>query len=113
MTTNPFARRNDQPVSVSYGDNQVFHARNESKEIIKTFTLRRTERPYVHDLADAYNDAMPDQQRNMGIVWYVTPAGELKIGEDSRYCVHQSKVLEHNREQERQRWLRNYRQADA
>ena len=52
----------------------------ETKETVKTITLHRTNRPYVFDLRDAYNDARTREALARGVEWYVNRAGDLKIG---------------------------------
>ena len=59
------------------GDQRVIHARDKHGEIIKTIIIKRTTRPYVEDLCDAYNEA----NTNPAVEWFVAENGELKLGE--------------------------------
>ena len=57
------------------GDRKTLVARDkDTKEVIRTYTLIRTPRPYVFDLCDAYNDGRPGP-------WQVDHAGNLRIGD--------------------------------
>ena len=64
--------------AMSIGETRNLHNRDKTtKEIISTYTLTRTARPYVDDLCSAYNagiDTYGDDPR-----WYVAQNGELKI----------------------------------
>lgn len=96
------------------GETRTVFAKDKGGEIIKTIHVTRTNREYVYDLADAYNRAMPDVQRRMGLEWFVLPSGELKLGEARGYSEHRTRELEREREQERRRWIANHRErADA
>lgn len=112
MTSNPLMRGTD---AVSYtadirpGDVRTITVRDKDGTVIRTLTLRRTNRPYAEDLADAYNDVLSDEQRRMGLHWFVMPTGELKFGEELGYSERHTKELERIRENERRRWIANYR----
>lgn len=109
-------RFNDNAVTVdegrdlAVGETRTVFAKDKNGEIIKTFHITRTNRAYAYDLADAYNAAMPDQQRRMGLEWFVLPSGELKLGEAQGYSEHKTRELEREREQERRRWIANHRE---
>lgn len=44
------------------------------------YKLHRTNRDYVFDICDAYNDGMTDSAKERGLRWRVTGTGELKLG---------------------------------
>ncbi len=90
------------------GDIRVIHAKDNHGQITKTFTLERTSRPYVYDLCDAYNAARTRDD----IEWYVTPAGELKIGEPREFTAKHTRELERESEIERDRWKRGQDRTD-
>ena len=56
------------------GDTRAILVKDKAtNEVVNTLTLRRTTRPYVHDLCDAYNDG-----RQPG-PWHVAENGELRL----------------------------------
>lgn len=115
MTSNPLMRSAESVSSGSTirpGDVRTINARDKEGQIIRTLTLYRTDRPYAEDLADAYNDALPDEQRRMGLQWMVMPNGELKLGEVNGYSERRTKELERDREEERRRWIWRHRNPE-
>lgn len=60
------------------GDVRTLTARDRDGSVTKTFTLHRTNRPYVEDLCDAYNVGRDHEE----LRWVVTPGGELKLTHD-------------------------------
>lgn len=87
------------------GDVHTIHAKDpKTGEIIKTFTLQRTARPYVYDLCDAYNAERSDAVIRNGGEWYVTPHGELKLGDSSHWTSRRTRELDAQAERDRQLW---------
>lgn len=72
-------------------------------EITKTFTLHRTDRPYVYDLCDAYNDA----RTRFDIIWIVAANGELKLVDDLDWQRSRTEEISKRHERERQECSRN------
>lgn len=63
------------------GDTKTIVAKDpKTGEVVRTYTLVRTERPYVYDLCDAYNGS----RTKADVEWYVTHTGELKLGEPAK-----------------------------
>lgn len=83
------------------GDVRIIHAKDKNGNIIKTYTLRRTERPYVEDLCDAYNEGLGHD----GPRWFVAENGELRMGFPQEFSVALTKELERKAEGERRRWV--------
>jgi hypothetical protein len=67
-------------------------------------TIIRSNRTYAHDLCDAYNAARSSATLDRGIEWFVTPAGELKIGQSDSFTCALTRKIEADAEQERKRW---------
>jgi hypothetical protein len=86
------------------GEVRVINVRS-GAEIIKTITVIRTERDYVHDLCDAYNAARPQSARERGVEWYVNAAGELKIGDSTAWAEREAKRRETRKQTESTRAL--------
>jgi len=85
MTSSPFDKHRgesgDGGGDIPPGETRTWHARDkDTKEIVKTFTLLRTQRDYVYDLCDAYNNARTQDAIDRGVEWFVAPNGELRIG---------------------------------
>lgn len=90
------------------GDTRTIHAKDKATgEIIKTITVHRTNRPYVEDLCDAYNAAMDEGAKRRGLAWYVTNAGELKLGDHEAFTRWNTKRMKAEAERQRQEWIRN------
>ncbi len=70
-------------------------------------TINRTPQTYAQDLADAYNTSMSDEAKARGMEWFVTPAGELKLGDNAAWSRANAKRDESRRETERARHLRH------
>jgi hypothetical protein len=81
------------------GETRSWDARDKDGNYIKTITLVRTERDYAHDLCDAYNASRsrPD------ILWFVTPTGELRLGDDPDWSRRNLRQIESRTETERAR----------
>lgn len=88
------------------GGVRILTARDKSGNVIKTYTLYRTNRPYVEDLADAYNAGIDATAKANGAQWFVTETGELKLGYTDRSIHENRKRAESARETERARYLR-------
>lgn len=85
------------------GEARIIQAKDRSGNVIKMITLHRTDRPCVHDLCDAYNDARTDEAIERGIEWFVAPNGELKIGDSNDWSRKNLKRIESRNETERAR----------
>lgn len=88
------------------GETRVVHAKDKSGNVIKTITVHRTEREYVYDLCDAYNDARPADAEDRGVEWYVAPNGELRIGTSAEWTRDNLKREAGRLETERARHIR-------
>ena len=63
----------------------------------------RTDRPYIFDLCAHYNRTMSQSAGMRGLEWYVSPAGELKLGETQEWQRERSEQLTRMAESERNR----------
>lgn len=87
------------------GEQRIIHARDKpGGEIIKTIVIKRTDRPYVQDLCDAYNEA----NTNPEIEWFVAENGELKLGERFDTQASRARQLAERTERDRRRWVAEY-----
>lgn len=89
------------------GEIKIVHVKDSSGQIIRTVTIHRTTRAYAYDLCDAYNEAMSEDARRRGLEYYVTPAGEVKLGDRQDWTRQHTRDIARKAEQERQQWLRN------
>lgn len=94
------------------GDTRTIHANDKDGTVIKTITIHRTERLYAEDLCDAYNVAMSDDARRRGLAWYVTSAGEVKLGDSEDFTRWKTERSAQRRERERQDWKRAQHRAE-
>lgn len=78
----------------------------------KVITLHRTERPYVEDLCDAYNEAMSVEAKRRGLGWHVDDGGQLKLADKASFSARQTKSLARKEEYDRQQWKRNNREGE-
>ena len=54
------------------GNFQTMTRRTEDgKGVLLTYTLTRTDRPYIYDLCDAYNEARTPEEIDRGYSWYI------------------------------------------
>lgn len=72
----------------------------------KIVFIHRTDRPYVEDLCDAYNDAMAEDARQRGLRWQIAHNGELRLGFPDEVTRANTKRIERDRETERSRFIR-------
>lgn len=75
MTANPFERHRSTggfSGEMRPGESRTFIAGE------RTITVIRSDRPYAHDLADAYNAAMPESVARTQI-WVVGQEGSIKL----------------------------------
>lgn len=91
------------PGDIPPGETRVIHAKDKSGNILKTITVRRTERDYVHDLCDGYNRARSQEVIDRGLEWFVAPNGELKLGDNAGWSRANLKRIESRNETERAR----------
>lgn len=106
MTSNPLARRRDDDEvqgEMQPGGTRTIHDGKSGR----IWTVTRTNRPFAHDLCDAYNDGMSDEARRRGLRWFVNQAGEVKLGDDPNWTRHHTGEIERGHERERQEWMRN------
>jgi hypothetical protein len=94
--------RSEGPRDIEPGETRTWTAGD------KTFTLTRTERPYVFDLRDCYNDARTAEALRRGVEWYVNAAGELKIGFSAESTRADIRRAESRLETERARFIRHH-----
>jgi hypothetical protein len=91
------ALASDRPAgTMQPGESRTFHRKDGS-----AFTIHRTDRPYVHDLCDAYNAA----RSNLALLW-VVEGGELRLLEDWQAMAKRTEQIARRRERERQEWKR-------
>jgi len=110
MTNNPLsARREEQGGSgeLKPGETRTILAKDKQGNILKTMTLYRTSREYVYDLCDCYNEHRTNDAKERGVEWYVTPAGELKIGDNAAWSKHHAREIAARTETERSRFIRH------
>lgn len=105
MTSNPLdtVGGNGLAGPMKVGETKTITVRAKDGEIIKTYTLTRTSRPYVHDLCDAYSDALTDHT----LRWVVTPGGELKLTHDLDWSLDSLRRDKAAKETERQHFNAN------
>lgn len=85
------------------GETRTILAKDKQGNILKTMTLYRTERDYVHDLCDGYNRARSQEVIDRGLEWFVAPNGELKLGDNAGWSRANLKRIESRNETERAR----------
>lgn len=78
-----------------------FYTKQDTGRFLK---ITRTDRPYVEDLCDAYNDA----RTNPNVEWYVHN-GQVLLGTPDRIAIDRTKALSRQAEDERQRWIAQHR----
>jgi hypothetical protein len=94
------------------GETRIIEAKDKSGNLVKTYTIYRTNREYVHDLCDAYNAGMDPSARQRGLEWFVAPSGELKLGDSAEWSRGNRKRNEQRLETERARYLRRQLEHD-
>jgi hypothetical protein len=72
----------------------------------KTTTIHRTDRPYVVDLADAYNATLSERARQLGLLWQVTRTGELKLDFTPGAIIANTRAMESRKESDRAKFVR-------
>jgi len=88
------------------GEQRTLTARDkETREIIKTYTLTRTDREYIYDLCDAYNDGRTEDQKHSGIEWFITSTKALALGFCQPWADYHTNQMKRAAEGERQRWI--------
>ncbi len=85
----------------------IYTGRDPKSGAEKTVVQVRTSRSYAEDLCAAYNESLSEQARARGLEWFVTPAGELKLGDSAAWSRANAKRNESRNETERARYLRN------
>ena len=94
--------------SLNVGETRQINVKDKDGDLIETITLHRTARPYVWDLADAYNSMKNGQDDR---VWIVGDDKNLKL-----QSVQAPKVLteamEADQEVGRQKWLHRHRHPE-
>jgi hypothetical protein len=88
------------------GDTRTIDVKDKSGNVIKTITVFRTERDYVYDLCDAYNDARTRDAKERGIEWFVAN-GTLAIGHSFEAMKANARATERRNETERARFVRH------
>jgi hypothetical protein len=91
------------PGDIRPGETRTILAKDKSGNILKTMTLFRTERDYVHDLCDCYNAHRSQEIIDRGLEWFVAPNGELKLGDNAAWSRANLKRIESRNETERAR----------
>lgn len=79
---NDAAGQRQRETPLRYGEMRTFSARDRNGDVLKTITVCRTDRPYIYDLCDAYNEARDASSIDRGLEWYIGANGELKLGFD-------------------------------
>lgn len=91
------------------GEVRTFNGFDRSGQIVKTVEVRRTNRPYVYDLCDAYNKAMRSDAKRTGARYEVNHAGELQLTFPRKFSEDLTLELDANRERERRDWQHRQR----
>jgi hypothetical protein len=102
---------NSGSVDLRPGETRILTARDKSGNVVKEMLLTRTTRDYVFDLCDAYNDGRTAEARERGLEWFVTPAGELRLGDSAAWSRANLKRIESRNETERSRFNRHQLEA--
>lgn len=95
------------------GEVRMHRVTNDRLGIDRLLEVERTDRPFAHDMADAHNRAMDSDCRRRGLEWYVTPAGELKLGTNQQAMIAAVKADKARQERERQQWIANQRKLET
>lgn len=105
MTSNPFDKHRDSSSDgeLRPGETRTILAKDRQGNILKTMTLVRTERDYVHDLCDCYNNHRTQDAIDRGVEWFVAPNGELRIGTADDWSRKNHRQIESRNETERAR----------
>lgn len=85
------------------GETRTFPAKDKQGNVVKTITVLRTDRNYVFDLCDAYNQARTREAEDRGVEWFVAANGELRIGTADAWSRANFKQIESRKETERAR----------
>ncbi len=91
------------------GETRLIERRSQTGELINSYTIHRTDRPYVYDQCDAYNENMSEKDRARGVQWRVLPTGELKLEYSDESIRRNGEEAERRREAERQEYIRRLR----
>jgi hypothetical protein len=94
------------------GATRTIIVRDKQGSEVKTITVYRSNRPYAEDLCDAYNASMSPQARERGLLWFVAPSGELRLGDNEAWSRANAKRIESRRETERARFVRHQLEHD-
>ena len=103
------AGRTQDSGSLQPGETRTIHDLKSGR----TWTVHRTTRDYVYDLCDAYNVELSPALRNNGLQWFVTPSGELKLGDNAEWSRHNRREIAQRMESERSRFIRRQLQNAA
>lgn len=91
------------------GETRLIERRNNAGEIVNSYTIHRTDRPYVYDQCDAYNENLSEKDRARGLQYRVLPTGELKLEYSEESVRRNGEDMERCREAERQEYIRRLR----
>lgn len=97
--TNPLGTRS-QSREMAVGETRTIH----DPKSDRTWSLRRTNRPYAYDLVDAYNAELP---QDSPFAWFIDATGNPRIGDNPAWSQGHAKQLARRLETERARHLRH------
>ena len=107
LTGGSSGSQGDDSGTMRPGESRTIHVNRDG--LNRTWTVHRTTRDYVYDLCDAYNA----ENKHDDAKWFVTEAGELRIGFPQAFTDDLTRKLAAQRERERQIWLANHRRKQA
>lgn len=90
------------------GEERIYTATDKEGRVLKEIKIVRTDRPYVYDLCDAYNQAISPDAEARGLSYEVVN-GEVKIGFSQAFSKKLTKELEAKMERERRDYIHRQR----
>lgn len=93
--------------NMAIGETRMHRTVNEKLGIDRPITLTRTDRDFVFDLCDAYNNSMEESARRRGMQWIVLPTGDLKLDFSVDASRQVTQRIENRKETERAAFIRH------
>lgn len=91
------------------GDVRHIEVKDRHGSIVKTLTIHRTDRPYSHDLWDAYNAGLTRDD----IEWAVDGNDQLYLRDKPARSAQRTRDIATKAENERERWKRAHERGDG